>query len=87
MTNTSARASSLNTLVNGVGWFSIALGLVELTRSRSLASSMGMENKAALVRTYGLREMLAGVGILLSKSPAPWLWARLAGDALDMAAR
>ena len=26
-----------------------------------------------------------GVGILASRSPAPWLWARVAGDGLDMA--
>ncbi|KAF2989998.1 hypothetical protein OGR47_17720 [Methylocystis sp. MJC1] len=30
--------------------------------------------------------MAAGLGILLSGRPAPWLWARAAGDVLDMAA-
>lgn len=30
--------------------------------------------------------MAAGVGILSQARPAPWLWARVGGDALDLAA-
>jgi hypothetical protein len=38
-----------------------------------------------LLRAYGLREIGAGIGVLSSKQPAGWLWARVAGDALDLA--
>ena len=39
----------------------------------------------ALTRAYGLREIGTGIGILTSKDPSPWLWGRVAGDALDVA--
>jgi hypothetical protein len=39
----------------------------------------------ALTRTYGLREIGTGIGILTSKDPTPWLGGRVAGDALDVA--
>ena len=38
-----------------------------------------------MTRAYGLREIGAGLGILLSEDPTPWVWARVAGDALDLA--
>ena len=42
-------------------------------------------NRTGVMRTaYGLREVVAGVGILTTADPAPWLWARVAGDALDL---
>ena len=62
-----------------LGWFSIALGLAELTMPRRMADSAG------LLRTYGIREIATGIGILASRNPTPWVWARVAGDALDAA--
>ncbi|MBV9999268.1 MAG: SRPBCC family protein [Verrucomicrobia bacterium] len=44
-----------------------------------------MEDRAGLLRTYGLREIVNGAGILAAKDPTPWIWARIAGDALDIA--
>ena len=38
-----------------------------------------------LLRLFGLREIAAGVGLLSQDRLAPWLWARVAGDALDLA--
>jgi hypothetical protein len=38
-----------------------------------------------LVRAHGVREVLKGVGLLTRGDPRPWLWGRLAGDALDLA--
>jgi hypothetical protein len=39
-----------------------------------------------MVRCYGLRELAVGTGILCAKrDAAPWLWARVAGDAPDLA--
>jgi hypothetical protein len=68
-----------------LGWFSIGLGLAELAMPRTLARAAGMLNLPSLTRAYGLREIGTGIGLLTSKDPTPWLWGRVAGDALDMA--
>jgi hypothetical protein len=73
-------------LARGLGWFSIALGTFELVAPHTLTRSLGMRGQETLVRAYGLREITKGVGILMSRDPAPWLWARVAGDALDLGA-
>jgi len=71
-------------LAQGLAWFSIALGAVELLAPRSVTRSLGMHGQETLVRAYGLREITKGVGILTAKDPTPWVWARVAGDALDL---
>ena len=68
-----------------LGWFSIGLGLAELMMPRKLARAAGMPNLPIVTRTFGLREIGTGIGILTSKDPSPWLWGRVAGDALDIA--
>jgi uncharacterized membrane protein len=37
------------------------------------------------MRTCGVREIATGVGILTQDRPAGWLWARVAGDVMDVA--
>lgn len=69
----------------GLGWFSIALGVAEIVAPRSLTRMLGMEGHERLVQAYGLREIATGIGILSSSDPAPWIWGRVAGDALDIA--
>ena len=68
-----------------LGWFSIGLGLAELAMPRTVARAAAMPNLPRLTRAYGLREIGTGIGILTSKDPSPWLWGRVAGDALDIA--
>jgi hypothetical protein len=68
-----------------LGWFSIGLGLAELAMPRAVARAAAMPNLPRLTRAYGLREIGTGIGILTSKDPSPWLWGRVAGDALDIA--
>src|SRR5947209_3993789 len=75
---------SAETLAQGLGWFSIALGLTELLAPRSLTRSLGMDGHETLVQAYGLREIATGIGILSSEQPAPWMWGRVGGDALDV---
>jgi hypothetical protein len=71
-------------LAQGLGWFSIALGLAEVMAPQSLARFLGMEERAGLIRLYGVREIGTGIGILSQDDPTPWLWGRVAGDVLDL---
>jgi hypothetical protein len=70
-------------IAQGIGLFSLALGLTEVMAGKSLARALGIKN-VALVRVFGLREIAAGLGLLLRDRKAPWIWGRIAGDALDV---
>ena len=72
-------------LAQGLGWFSIGLGLAEVLAPGALARTLGMRGSENLLRAYGVREIATGVAILSSRDPAPWVWGRVAGDALDIA--
>jgi hypothetical protein len=78
-------AMSLEGMTTGLGWFSIGLGLAELLAPRAMARATGMPGREMLIQAYGLREIANGIGLLASTDPRPWLWGRVAGDALDMA--
>jgi hypothetical protein len=78
-------SSSIRGLAHGLGWFSIGLGLAEVLAPRRLAEFVGMENRSDLIVAYGVREIATGVGILTQDDPTPWVWGRVAGDALDLA--
>jgi hypothetical protein len=72
-------------VARGLGWFSLGLGLTEVVAGKSLGRFLGMEDRSWLLRLYGFRELAAGVGIFAQDNPAPWVWARVAGDVLDVA--
>jgi uncharacterized membrane protein len=75
-------------LANGLGWFSIGLGLAELAAPRRVAEMIGVsddDGTRSLLRFYGMRELAAGVGILSGNQPTGWMWGRVAGDMLDLA--
>ena len=72
-------------LATFLGLFSIGLGLWELAAPRSVARVTGARLHPQLIQAYGLREIMAGVGIMSDHQPRGWLWARVAGDALDLA--
>ena len=74
------------TLSRFLGWFSIALGAAELLAGRRVAESLGVEHRTPLIRLFGLREILVGIGILQKPTSPALLWARVGGDALDLAA-
>lgn len=67
----------------GLGLFGIALGIAEMAAPRRVARLAGVDGHEALVRGFGAREIASGIPLLLAKRPAPWLWARVAGDVLD----
>jgi hypothetical protein len=49
-----------------------------------MARATGMAGRETLVQAYGLREIVNGIGLLVSENPRTWLWGRLAGDTLDL---
>lgn len=77
---------SVRRAARGLGWFSLGLGLAGLLLPRAVARAGGMAGHESLVRACGLREVATGLGLLLARDPTPWLWARVAGDAADLAA-
>jgi hypothetical protein len=75
---------SANALAQGLGWFSIGLGLTELVAPERLARFLGMRGRSELIRVYGIREIATGMAILSQKDPTLWLWGRVGGDLLDL---
>lgn len=74
-------------LTKGLGWFSLGLGVAELTMPGKMAGLIGVPDRAktkAVLRSYGLREIASGIGILAQPRQARWLWSRVAGDAMDL---
>jgi uncharacterized membrane protein len=88
--NGASRDGGSEQLANALGWFSIGLGLMELAAPSQTARLIGIDDSKtnrAILRAFGARELAAGVGILSTRRrPAGWMWARVAGDALDLAA-
>jgi hypothetical protein len=77
--------SSPQPLATFLGLFSIGLGLAEVLAPRQMADRTGVRYPG-LIRAFGLREIATGLAILADRRPAGWLWGRVAGDALDLAA-
>ena len=72
-------------LATALAAVSVALGAVELLLPSRTARLTGLAAPRLLIRAYGARELAAGIGLLGASDRAPWLWARVAGDALDLA--
>lgn len=69
----------------GLGYFSIALGLVEVAAPGRLARWLGVENEGAkkTILAYGLRELLAGGALLRGPAVSTNVWNRVIGDLID----
>jgi hypothetical protein len=79
------RQSAARSMARGLGWFSVALGAAELVFAGPLAKALGMRGDENLIRFYGAREVANGLGALAARDPGPWMWGRVAGDAIDIA--
>ena len=82
---TERRLDDGETLAGFLGWFSIGLGTLELLAPERLERWLGVEGRTRLIQGYGVRGIAKGIGILASRRPAGWVWARVAGDAVDLA--
>ncbi|MBY0232525.1 MAG: hypothetical protein K2W96_24870 [Gemmataceae bacterium] len=73
-------------LADFLGWFSVGLGLAEALAPKSMERLTGVRGEGML-KAFGLREIATGAGILGSSTrPTAWLWGRVAGDVMDLAA-
>jgi uncharacterized membrane protein len=68
-----------------LGLFSVGLGLAELLAPRAVGRAIGVGDHPAIIRMVGVREIVTGLGILSERAPGAWAWARVAGDAMDLA--
>jgi len=79
-----SRRGSLDA-ARALGCVSIGLGVAGLLAPRSLGRLIGMPGHETLLRAIGARELTSGVGLLTQQKTMPWLWSRVAGDAMDLA--
>ena len=72
----------------GLGYFSIALGLLEIAAPGRLARWLGVDSKAAkyTIMAFGLRELVAGGMLLRGPAVSTNVWNRVIGDAMDAGA-
>ena len=76
-------------LATGLGWFSVALGLAELTAPRQLSRLIGVPDtphSTSVLRAMGLRELGNGLAILSQPGNPAWMWSRVGGDLVDLGA-
>lgn len=75
-------------VASGLGWFSIGLGIAQVASPGTINRMIGVDDddrNRTLMQVVGLREIVAGMGILSSERPVRWLWARVGGDLMDLA--
>ena len=84
----SVQQTSQGTLARGLGWFSVGLGVAQVAAPKAVTRLIGVRPTGAsreVMLAIGVRELVAGAGLLAGNKPVPFLWARVAGDALDLA--
>lgn len=83
----SDRDAGAERLATGLGWFSIALGIAEAIAPRQVAELAGLSSGGraeGTIRAMGVREIAAGVAVLLHPERSGPVWSRVAGDAVDL---
>jgi uncharacterized membrane protein len=79
-------SSSPAKIARGLGWFSVGIGIAQILAPRLVSRIAGLPLPPALTVACGVRELVCGIGILTQEQVRPWMQARVAGDALDLAA-
>lgn len=75
-------------LATGLAVFSVGIGLAEIVAPRRIARISGLKESTTTVRVlrgFGLREFANGIALLIQPDAPRWRWARVGGDALDLA--
>jgi uncharacterized membrane protein len=77
-------------LADVLGWASLGLGVPQTSAPERFAESIGVrrdDGSRFWTRMVGVRELAAAAGILALEKPRPvaWVWARVAGDVMDLA--
>ncbi len=80
---TEPQENGMGQLARFLGWFSLGLGTALVAAPGLLGDTAGVGDHPKVLRAVGLREIAAGVG-LLTQGNAPWGWARVGGDAVDL---
>lgn len=83
-----AGAPPVERLAQGLALFSVGLGAAQVLAPAALARLTGVGDtgrKRTVMFGCGWRELAAGVGIFVQRRPTAWLWARVAGDVMDLA--
>jgi len=73
----------------GLGYFSLALGALEVAAPGRLARFLGLEGNRAAKNTifaFGLREIAAGTMLLRGPAVSTNVWNRVIGDVMDAGA-
>lgn len=72
-------------MAQGMGWFSIGLGLTQLLAPHLFNRIVGVRNgSGVLTRLLGARELVSGLALLGGRDPVRALDARIAGDVMDL---
>jgi uncharacterized membrane protein len=92
-TGTPPRADSdrarADRLTRSLGWASLLLGLPEVARPGAVDRLVGVGDgvkQQAVTAAAGARELMHAASLLHPRASGRWVWGRLAGDAIDLAA-
>jgi uncharacterized membrane protein len=80
---TRPRRSADVRLARALGWFGVGLGAAEVAAPGAVAALAGLADGRRTLRAFGLRGIASGAGII-GRPAAAWVWARVAGDVLDL---
>lgn len=71
----------------GLGYFSLALGALEVAAPGRIARALGLGSSRAktVTRAFGVRELAAGTMLLRGPAVSTNVWNRVIGDVIDAA--
>jgi uncharacterized membrane protein len=75
-------------IARAMGFFSLGLGTAQVLTPRLVNFVAGLDNRMrhrVAQRAVGVRELAAAGGLMSERVPARWMWARVAGDGMDLA--
>ena len=75
-------------IATAMGLFSVGLGVSQVLAPGRMARCVGLRDEhknRSMMRWIGVRELVCGIGIFARRKPAGFMWARTAGDVMDLA--